>query len=214
MGGILMNNRRRSSNWLSAVGCCLVFTGSLLGQVNKAATTSLPFETGFELSAGWSVWGKDVEDLGLAGGWTKGIDFFIDLPLQERFSLQMGMGIAEFQFDFNGDTHDFSIAKLKMFPRFYFPKWKLGVAVGGVLGFVNLENGIQENGLLLEGNDFSLGPVLDISYRLLSLKHLRIYLSSKSSWLAAPVMEIKNGQNIAESPTLVASVFGIVFTYR
>jgi hypothetical protein len=192
--------------------CSLILSFLEVEGQDKKAT--LHFETGFELSAGWAGWNPGSNQQMLSGGFTKGIDFFIDLPIQEKSRLQMGMGIAGYQFEFGDASYDYSIASLKMFPRFWMPKWRTGVSIGGVLGFVNMEDGIQENGLLLESNDFTLGPVLEISHRILSLKHLRIYLSSKTSWLANPVVEIKNGQNSVERLTLVGTNVGLAFTYR
>ncbi|MCB0664065.1 MAG: hypothetical protein KDC24_15065, partial [Saprospiraceae bacterium] len=136
MGKIFSNGFRF---W--ALGFGLVACFSLLGQDKKENITgnSAPFETGFDLSWGWN----SLLQTGFEGGPTKGIDFFIEMPLQSNFSLQMGMGIADYQFTIEEETKKFTIAKLKMYPRFWISDGNLGLSLGGFLGFSNLKDPVQ-----------------------------------------------------------------------
>ncbi|MEZ5056040.1 MAG: hypothetical protein R2879_03295 [Saprospiraceae bacterium] len=205
-------------NHLALVG--LLFSCSFLyGETNftvKPDSTTLPFETGFELRYGFGINNPNNGENDLEWKDKRSIDFFMDFPLKGNWQLEMGFGFSQTSLNLQGQDLTYGNVRMKMLPKYWMKNKRLGLAFGGFLGFLNTDaHQILSSGTELDFSKFYLGPEAFLSFRLIDLPHLRTYLKAWGNFTALPVLDIiePNAEDVNSQRALFLQA-ALGFTFR
>jgi hypothetical protein len=191
----------------------------LRGETNfelKSDSTTLPFETGFELRYGLGINDPGKDRIDIKWKVKRSIDFFMDFPLKKNWRLEMGFGFSRSYMRVQGQEIGHGNVRMKMLPKVLFGGERFAIGLGGFLSFLDYkeQNELNWGGAIVYSN-FYLGPEAFLAYRIINLPHLRSYLKLWGNGSATPILKmvVPNNNGTIERHAFFAQL-GLGFTFR